>query len=363
MNNKVYLLALNRITNVGPRAVMKFLERWPELKTMFSLSKEQLETAGLTVKMAAAISNFDFKAVEMDLAWEQKNGNHLISLEDEHYPALLKEIYDPPTVLYARGNIHCLQTATVAIVGTRKPSFSGGETAQRFARELSCHNLTIVSGLAEGIDTYAHQGCLDANGKTIAVMGTGINRIYPYKSQHLAEKITENGLLVTEFALNCPPRPGHFPRRNRIISGFSLGTLVVEAAIKSGSLITARLAMEQNREVFAIPGSIHNAQARGCHHLLQQGAKLATCIKDITDELGMNVVPARVETKQPALAILNTNLVKCVGFDATTMDEIMKRSGLSFEKVASALVDLELNGVIKTVPGGYARCLSDVEVI
>ena len=279
----------------------------------------------------------------------------MLTWDDPEYPPLLKEIHDPPPVLYAIGDLLSFQQPTVAMVGTRKPSIMGSETAWRFAFELAGKNITIVSGLALGIDAQAHSGCLAAGGKTIAVMGTGIDCIYPRRHVQLADKIGENGLLLSELPLQSPPIAGHFPRRNRIISGLSLSTLVVEAAVRSGSLITARLACEQNRDVLAIPGSIYNPQARGCHHLLQQGAKLVTTSNDVLDELGIDytkVVPEFVNT----LASENKNLVKCIGFEVTTVDQIITRSGLNVEKVVCNLAELELQGVVKAIPGGYMRC-------
>ncbi|MDP1602372.1 MAG: DNA-processing protein DprA [Legionella sp.] len=357
MNNKPYLLALNRINGVGPRTVMKLLSRWPSLEDMFTLSQSALEKSGLPAKIATAIAHFNKAEIDADLNWEKRENNHLLTWECPAYPPLLKEIHDPPVVIYAEGNLACLQQPMLAMVGTRKPSVSGGETASRFANQLASHGITIVSGLAAGIDALAHKGCLAANGQTIAVMGTGIDIIYPRGHIQLSCKIKEKGLLMTEFPLGTLPSAGHFPRRNRIISGLSLATLVVEAAIKSGSLITARLSLEQNRDVLAIPGSIHNPQARGCHHLLQQGAKLVTSIQDILDELGVETVQ-RANEPCSSLATNNKNLVKCVGFEITTIDQIIQRSGLSVEKVTCDLAQLELTGIVKAVPGGYTRCVS-----
>jgi DNA processing protein len=358
MNNKPYLLALNRMSNIGPRTVMKLLSRWPSLEDMFTLSQGALEEAGLPAKIAAAISTFKMADIDADLNWEKKADNHhLLTWESPAFPQLLKEIHDPPIVIYALGNLDCLKQPTLAMVGTRKPSVSGGETASHFAHQLASHGITIVSGLALGIDALAHKGCLAAKGQTVAVMGTGIDFIYPRSHGQLASKIKENGLLMTEFPLGSAPSAGHFPRRNRIISGLSLATLVVEAAIKSGSLITARLALEQNRDVLAIPGSIHNPQTRGCHHLLQQGAKLVTSIQDILDELGVKTLQQANEPSS-SLATNNKNLVKCVGFEITTIDQIIQRSGLSVEKVSCDLAELELKGIVKAVPGGYTRCVS-----
>lgn len=358
MNNKLWFLALNRINKIGPRTVMKLLKRWPNLEDMFKLSRHELKEAGLPDKLAEAIHDFNMSAVDADLEWETADNHHLLTWEDKRYPRMLKEIYDPPAVLYAAGDLNCLEQTMLSIIGTRKPSISGKETAWNFAKDLSSLHITIVSGLAHGIDASAHSGCLSANGSTIAVMGTGINIIYPRGHANLANKIKERGLLLTEFPLNTSPTAGHFPRRNRIISGLSLSTLVVEAANRSGSLITARLALEQNRDVLAIPGSIHNPQASGCHYLLQQGAKLVTSTQDVIDELGIGKKVTETSLRQQSLASNNKNLVKCFGFEITTIDQLVQRSGYSVETVASELAQLELSGVVKAVPGGYFRCTS-----
>ncbi|MGQ3888443.1 DNA-processing protein DprA [Legionella sp. CNM-1927-20] len=356
MNNKHYLLALNQIPSIGPRTIKKFLTRWPLLADMFALSQLQLETAGIPTKLASAIKKFDLGKIELDLNWEKLTSHHLITWEDDHYPNLLRQIYDAPPVLYARGDLTCLEHLTVAIVGTRKPSVTGSQAAWQFAFDLATNGITVVSGLALGIDAQAHRGCLVGGGKTIAVLGTGVDCVYPKSHTGLAEEVANNGLLISEFPLKSQPTAGHFPRRNRIISGLSLATLVVEAAIQSGSLITARLALEQNREVMAIPGSINNPQARGCHHLLQQGAKLVTSINDILSELGIKHVSSKNKESPINLATNHKNLVKCLGFEIATIDQIIQRSGLSVEAVTCDLAELELQGIIKAVPGGYIRC-------
>ena len=355
MSNKSYFLALNRIDQIGPRTVAKLLDRWPNLEELFGLSAALLEKAGLPAKMANAIATFDRQWVDRDWRWQESPHHHLLTWEDAAYPPLLKEIHDPPVVLYGIGHLSCLRQPTLAMVGSRKPTVMGSETAWRFSFDLSKKNITIVSGLALGIDAAAHQGSIKAEGKTVAVMATGIDTIYPSRHRALADLISQNGLLLTEFPLKTPPIAGHFPRRNRIISGLSLATLVVEAAIKSGSLITARLALEQNRDVFAIPGSIRNPEARGCHYLLQQGAKLVTSCDDVLEELSMEVGCAVGETLL-ALASENRNLVKCIGFEVTTVDHIVDRSGLSIEAVICGLAELELHGIIRASPGGYMRC-------
>ena len=354
-HNKHYLLALNRISGMGSRTIAKLLVRWPHLEELFRLTADQMEQAGLPRKLAIAITTFDLHLVEADWRWQEAPRHFLITWCDPEYPPLLKEIHDPPPVLYAIGNLSCFQQPTIAMVGTRKPSIIGSKTAWRFAFELAGKNITIVSGLALGIDAQAHSGCLEAEGKTIAVMGTGIDCVYPPRHAKLAAQIGEYGLLLSELPLKSPPIAGHFPRRNRIISVLSLSTLVVEAAIRSGSLITARLALEQNRDVLAIPGSIYNSQASGCHYLLQQGAKLVTSSKDVLDELGISYEQEATELAL-TLARENKNLVKCMGFEVTTVDQVMARSGLTVEKVVCELAELELQGLVKAVPGGYMRC-------
>jgi len=360
MSNLRYFLALNKINKVGPRTVTKLLKRWPDLRDMFQLSCNELEQAGLPSALAQAIANFDLQWLDEDLEWASiSDTHHLLTWESPNYPVLLKEIADPPVVLYAKGNLSSLDRPTLAIVGSRNPTVTGSENAKYFAKELALQNLTIISGLALGIDAQAHMGCLEANGQTVGVLGTGIDCIYPRRHLKLAEQIIQNGLLISEFSLKSPPIAGHFPRRNRIISGLSLCTLVVEAAIKSGSLITARMALEQNRDVLAIPGSIHNPLARGCHYLLQQGAKLVTSVNDVLDELRIEPDSLATDKCVFPLASGNENLVKFIGFETTTVDQIIMRSGYSVQQVTGELAELEIQGAILSVPGGYIRCLHE----
>jgi DNA processing protein len=357
MNNLSYFLALNRMEKVGPRTVAKLYKRWPDLQKMFKLSPNELEQAGVPPALARTINAFDMRLIQEDLQWLNAGGDHhLLTWEDKNYPQLLKEINDPPVVLYAKGQLSAFVQPPLAIIGSRNPSVTGSENAYSFAKALAAQGVTIVSGLALGIDAKAHIGCLESQGQTIAVMGTGIDWIYPRRHVKLAQQITQKGLLLSEFPLKNPPIAGHFPRRNRIISGLSLCTLVIEAAMKSGSLITARMALEQNRDVLAIPGSIHNPLARGCHYLLQQGAKLVTSVADVLEELRME--PQQDIREKPifSLASENENLVKFIGFEMTTVDQIVLRSGYTIEQVTSELAELELKGAVVTVPGGYMRC-------
>ncbi len=357
MNNLSCYLALNRMEKVGPRTVAKLQKRWPDLQCMFQLSANELEQAGLPLALAQTIAGFDLNLIQEDLNWMQAaEDHHLLTWDSPEYPALLKEIMDPPIVLYAKGRLACLNSPKLAVVGSRNPTVTGSENARQFARAIASHGVTIVSGLALGIDAQAHEGCLESGGQTIAVLGTGIDRIYPHRHRTLSHKITQNGLLVSEFPLKSPPIAGHFPRRNRIISGLSLCTLVVESAIKSGSLITARMALEQNRDVLAIPGSIHNPLARGCHYLLQQGAKLVTSVADVLEELRIDSEQQTTDKAILPLASGNKNLVKFIGFEMTTVDQIILRSGCTVEQVTVELAELELNGAVVSVPGGYMRC-------
>ncbi|MDP3706113.1 MAG: DNA-processing protein DprA [Legionellaceae bacterium] len=356
IDNSYYFLALNRISNIGPRTVAKCLVRWPNLNDMFRLSAQDLEHVGFSEKIARSISTFDFLQIDADLAWQEADSHTILTWSHPNYPELLKEIHDPPVVLYAKGDLSSLQQPKIAMVGTRKPSVNGSETAWQFAFDLASMGITIVSGLALGIDAQAHSGCLAAKGRTIAVMGTGIDCIYPRRHVTLASQICENGLLLSEFPLKSLPIAGHFPRRNRIISGLSSSTLVVEAAIRSGSLITARLALDQNRDVLAIPGSIHNPQARGCHQLLQQGAKLITSCKDILDEMDLDHYYVEKVVSNEVLACENNNLVKCIGFEVTSVDQMMMRSGLTVSDIMCGLAELELKSIVHAVPGGYMRC-------
>lgn len=299
-------------------------------------------------------------AAEHETAWLAEPNHHLITLSDPRYPRLLREIPDPPAALYVIGDPDLLSATQLGIVGSRNPTPGGSETAHAFASYLTQSGLTITSGLAMGVDAAAHRGALGAGGKTIAVAGTGLDRVYPARHRELAHEIAAQGALISEFALGTPALAHNFPRRNRIISGLSLGVLVVEAALQSGSLITARLAAEQGREVFAIPGSIHNPLARGCHALIRQGAKLVETAADILEELGpmaQITAPARqtdgAGNITSGLGVEAMTLLDCLGFDPTPVDSLIERSGLTPEAVSSMLLVLELQGHVVSAPGGH----------
>ena len=279
-------------------------------------------------------------------------------------PDLLRQIPDPPTLLYAVGNMDALHLPTLAVVGSRNPTRGGIQNAYEFSNHLARSGFCIVSGLAQGIDTAAHQGALDAGAKTVAFLGHGIDRVYPAENRELAHRIAEEGVLCSEYPLGSPPRREHFPQRNRLISGLSLGTLVVEAARRSGSLISARLAAEQGREIFAIPGSIHNPLSRGCHQLIKQGAKLVECAEDIVSELGPLaahlVQSAGIPTPGPATAAPHDadyeSLLATLSYDPASADQLAEDSGLTIDQVSSMLLILELEGKIQVQAGGrYSR--------
>ncbi len=292
--------------------------------------------------------------------WLEKTENRIIESDSDDFPKLLRTIPGPPALLYIVGNAEALHMPALSIVGSRNPSRGGKENAYEFAKHLGRSGFCIVSGLAQGIDTAAHEGALAAGAMTVAFLGHGIDRVYPSVNRDLAHRISQNGTLVSEYPLGSPPRREHFPQRNRLISGLSLGTLVVEAARRSGSLITARLAGEQGREVFAIPGSIHNPLSRGCHQLIKQGAKLVENADDIVSELGSLAGHLmQNDTNQEKEESENIEhdadyeiLLNSLSYDPTSADELAENSGLTIDQVSSMLLILELEEKIEALTGG-----------
>ena len=297
---------------------------------------------------------FDRQAVRNDIKWlHASDQHHVIPFQDKRYPQLLRELSDPPLLLYAKGDPNLLHSHQLAIVGSRNPTPTGRELAFRFSANLTRSGFTITSGLALGIDAAAHQGALSAPGSTIAVMATGLDRIYPVRHQRLAQKIAHHGVLVSELPVGTTPRKQAFPQRNRIISGLCFGTLVVEATRSSGSLITARLAGDQGREVYAMPGSVLSSQSRGCHKLLRDGAILVESEADILVELGnLELTPSPSEQAETSTS-QNHGLIQHMGYDPVTIDTLVHRSGLTVDKVCSMLSHLEMQGVVKAIVGGY----------
>ncbi|MEH6502537.1 MAG: DNA-processing protein DprA [Cycloclasticus sp.] len=361
-----FWLALWRVKGVGARTYVALLETFSSPSQVFASSVADLKRGGLSDDVAGQIKRFDFSAIEQDLSWLEKDDCHLMCWNDVDYPLLLKEIPDPPPILFVRGDRSLLNSLQIAVVGTRNPSPLALKTTHAFAKNFATFGLTVTSGLALGIDQAAHRGALDATGKTIAVAATGLDRVYPASHKSLAEKIIETGAMVSEFPCGTEPKPGYFPRRNRIISGLSLGVLVVEAAIKSGTLVTARHAMEQGREVFAMPGSIHNPLAKGCHHLIRQGAKLVETAEDVLEDLGnLSLVALGDVSEEAGSRASKTStlegdylmLLEKIAFDPTSVDDLIEATDFTAEEISSMLLVLELQGLVSSAPGGlFYRC-------
>lgn len=370
-----YWLILHYADDIGSATAKKLLSHFKSPQRIVEANRDSLMHWGLNEAAINSLKSPNIQQIEQECLWTKEFNQQIITFHDSNYPYLLKQISDPPLVLYVLGDQRTLNQPQVAVVGSRNPTVMGVETAKRLAFSLSKMGLAVTSGLAFGIDTAAHRGTLQANGKTIAVLGSGLNRIYPTINKLLADDIVKNGgALISEFPLETPPLASHFPKRNRIISGLSLGTLVVEAAERSGSLITARMAAEQGREVFAVPGSVHSPYSRGCHYLIRQGAKLVESAADILEELGplAQVVlnppdkndpdPENSHSENAVFAKLDESqrrIFDCIGFEALSVDEITALSGLSPSEITSALVTLELEGFIQKTSGGrYIRFFS-----
>jgi DNA processing protein len=353
-------LALERVPRLGTSLAKTLLEHIT-IDELFTVKDSVLKELGFSESQVSAITKPDWASIERALTWLDSTDKKIAPFTSRYYPKLLSEISSPPLLLYIQGDNQVLDRDQLAIVGTRSPTVTGKENAYLFARELCNSEVTVTSGLAIGIDGASHAAAVDAACPTVAVLGTGIDIVYPKRHSKLAANILNTGgVIVSEFAPGTPPVPHNFPRRNRIISGLCLGTLVVEAAIKSGSLITARFASEQNREVFAIPGSINNVQAKGCHYLIRQGAKLVEHVEHIFEELpNLNTKPInnlyRSAEKSEIKGLAEDQLLVSVDYEPTSVDSVVARSGLSVAAVLQKLLELELAGLVAAVPGGYIR--------
>jgi len=378
MDDLSYWLALHKGSGIGPAAFSQLFEHYPKPQQLFD-SPETLRQLELTPvqrdAVQQAIKEPDWQAVEQELRWAEASENHILLLTQSDYPELLKQIHSPPPLLFIKGQVKVLNEIQLAMVGSRNPSIDGHETAWQFAHYLAQHGMVITSGMALGIDAQSHYGALKANGKSIAVAGTGLDRVYPARHKDLAWQLIEQGAIVSEYPLGTGPMKYNFPQRNRIISGLSVGTLVVEAALKSGSLITAYSALEQAREVFAIPGSIHNPLSRGCHQLIKSGAKLVETAEDILEELAslmlasragsttasdtMNISNNSVNSSNeanisidPLLPKIQQKILKNLSFTPISVDTLTQRSGLSVAEINANLVLLEVDDYIQSHPGG-----------
>ncbi len=346
-------LRLTLISGIGGESQRKLLAAFGLPEAIFAAGR--LATRAVIGDRADLLFDFDpAEAVDRSIEWASQPGQTILTLADETYPQALLEIADPPSLLYVRGNAELLQKRGLAMVGSRNATPQGLQTAENFAKALAAKGLCIISGLALGIDAAAHRGALAGDGDTVAIIGTGADRIYPARNKELALAIVDRGAVISEFPLGTPAIAANFPRRNRIISGLSRGVLVVEAAPESGSLITARLAGEQGREVFAIPGSIHSPVARGCHKLIKQGAKLVETASDVLEELGNFEVPAK--QAEPSPRINEDPLLAALGHDPCSLDDLVEYTGKSADQLLPELLILELSGRIATLPGNrYQR--------
>jgi DNA processing protein len=367
-------LALVLAPGLGGRGTSRLTEAFGSPRLWSDHSDAELAACGLKPDLIRSLRHPDDTWMARALAWLEAPEHHLITLDDPLYPPLLREINDAPAALFLVGDPGLLVRPQVAIVGSRNATPGGLDHARAFAAALARAGFIVTSGLAAGIDARAHEGCLEVGGITLAVTGTGPDKVYPARNKPLARRIIERGALLTPFAPGTEIKPGNFPARNRIISGMSLGTLVVEAGLRSGSLITARLASEQGREVFAIPGSIHNPQARGCHQLIRQGARLVETADEVIEELAplagnlagtlkelLDMAGAPDLDKADSTPHIESDpdydrLLEAVGFDPTPVDDIIRRSQLTTAAVSSMLLIMELDGRVIAHPGGrYSR--------
>jgi DNA processing protein len=330
----------------------RLLQAFGSPEAVFLASHAELQRIVKPAVAQAIAQGIDDEALLITAAWLDDPLNHILTIADTAYPQALLNISDPPFLLYVKGRIELLNVPALAVVGSRNASPQGLRNAEAFAQTASDSGLCIISGMAHGVDAAAHLGGLRGKSASVAIVGTGLDKVYPSANRDLAYQLAENGAIVSEFPLGTPPLPANFPRRNRIISGLSLGCLVVEASLQSGSLITARMALEQGREVFAIPGSIHSPQSKGCHALIKQGAKLVECAQDILEELG----GVFIRTNPAPLASAEHALFAHLNFDAVDLDTLSQRSGLTIASLSAILLQLELDGCITTLPGGlYQR--------
>ena len=356
-------LGLDLIPGLGGEKLRSLLIQFGSPAAILASPASQLSPY-VGPKVADAIARGpDATKLSAALTWLGNENNHLLTLADEDYPAALLEISDPPPILYMKGQRALLRQTGIAVVGSRNATPVGLQNAEGFSRALSQAGLTIISGMALGIDAAAHRGGLDGGASSIAVVGTGLDLVYPARNKALAHELAQHGLIISEFSLGTPALANNFPRRNRIISGLSRGVLVVEAALASGSLITARQAGEQGREVFAIPGTIHSPFSKGCHQLIKQGAKLVDDANDILVELQWRsaTVPASSMLEPDADNARSGDddpILTAMGYDPVSVDGLMERVALPADQVIARMTELELDGVIAPLPGGRYQRLS-----
>lgn len=371
MNNLDALLVLNAVPGLGPKRIRALIEYFGSAEKVLSASQEDLLSAGDVPEHAVLnlvhFSRDQFLGHEYDLL--KSRGISVITMEDQRYPQHLREISTGPVLLYVKGKTEVLKEPAIAIVGSRRASLYGLGIARRFAVELCESGLSIVSGLARGIDTAAHQGALQARGVTIAVLGCGLDHMYPDENEQLAERITQDGAIISEFPMETLPVSFNFPRRNRIISGLSKGVVVVEAALKSGALITSDFALEQGREVYAVPGQVGEPASQGANRLIQQGAKLVLSSDDILEDLAPVLQEFRLREQEaardvgtdPALSADEHNICRSLNDDPVHIDELADKAGLSVSQAALTLFKLELRKLVRQLPGQRFEIIKEIQ--
>jgi len=356
---------------MGGARLIQLVDKLGGIDSVVAAGQPALRQAGLDAEAIGAIRNPDSSLLDLDINWLAESDHHLLTWDSDRYPALLRDTPSPPAALFVEGDPNVLWQPQIAVIGSRNPTTGGRENALDFSSELSRQGLTITSGMASGIDSCAHMAALNAGGLTVAVTGTGLDRVYPASSRQLAQKIRQHGVLVSEFPPGTGAKRSHFPSRNRIISGLSLGVLVIEAGLNSGTLITARMAGNQGRDVFALPGSIHNPMSKGCHRLIRDGARLVENVSQIMEELAplagqlagqlRKELETPVEQNQLEFSEFDPQveqdpdyrrLWSCLGFDPRPMDSIIDQSGLTARAVSAMLLMLELRGKAEAHPGG-----------
>tara|TARA_R110001592_G_scaffold238227_2_gene497804 strand:+ start:107825 stop:108976 length:1152 start_codon:yes stop_codon:yes gene_type:complete len=364
------VLQLSSIKGLGLKSFHLLYDYFSSAEKVLQASYEELLQAGIKPKLAKQLVESESSAMSLSepylerlFEWASIDDNYVLCIDDELYPSSLKEIYCPPPLLYIKGQLNAFSLMSVGVVGSRRPTLSGQLQAKEFSRQLAQMKVCVTSGLAIGVDTYAHQGALEVEGVSCAVLGSGLESIYPRQNRTLAMALQERGVLVSELALDVAALPANFPRRNRIISGLSKGVLVVEAGLKSGSLITANFAIEQNRDVFAVPGSIENPLSKGCHALIKQGAFLAENVDDILSVLGpdqSSFKPLKALSSKSTKDFSHLNadeqkVVSVLGNQSTSFDDLLHCLGMDVGQLNTLLVMLELKGELSAVAGGYQR--------
>lgn len=353
MSEDKYWIGFNIVRGIGPAKFQALLDHFGDLSAAWKATADELRAAGIDSRaLQSLLTTREKLDLDAEAARLEKAGVQVITWQSPEYPDRLRHIYHPPPVLYLRGTLAPADEWSVAVVGTRRATVYGKEVAQHIAGGLARAGVTVVSGLARGIDTAAHQAALDAGGRTIAVLGNGVDVAYPAENRRLMQRIVEQGALLSEYTLGAPPEASNFPPRNRIISGFSLGVVIVEAAERSGALITADYALDQGREVFAAPGNMFNKNSTGCNRLIQNGAKLVLDIEDILEELSLNMVAQQLELRTVVPENETESLL--LGFlssEPLHVDEIVRQAALPISEVSSALALMELKGMVRQVGG------------